>query len=191
MRNQLIKLMPQTDLATYNNSWFRPGGNPLKRALWYYINILFVKGSLFPFSGFKVFWLRLFGSSIGANVTIKPGVNIKYPWNLTIGNNVWLGENVWIDCLVQVTIGNNVCISQGAVILTGSHNYKKTTFDLIVTDVVLEAGVWIGACAIVNAGVTAGTHAVLTSGSVATKNLEAYTIYQGNPAVKTRLRGIE
>jgi putative colanic acid biosynthesis acetyltransferase WcaF len=183
--------MRQTDLSTYNNSWFRPGGNALKRVLWYYMNILFVKGSLFPFSGFKIFWLRLFGGKIGKNVTIKPGVNIKYPWNLTIGSNVWLGENVWIDCLAQVIIRNNVCISQGAVILTGSHNYKKISFDLIVLDVTLEDGVWIGAGAIVNAGVTAATHVVLTSGSVATKNMEAYTIYQGNPAIKTRLRVIE
>lgn len=183
--------MPQTDLSTYNNSWFNPGGSALKRMLWYYVNILFVKSSLFPFSGFKAFWLMTFGARIGKNVTIKPGVNIKYPWNLTVGHDTWLGENVWIDCLVPVTIGNNVCISQGAMILTGSHNYKKTSFDLITLNVVLEDGVWIGAGAIVNAGVTAASHAVLTSGSVATKNLEAYTIYQGNPAVKTRTRVIE
>ena len=135
--------------------------------------------------------LRLFGAKIGSQVEIKPCVNIKYPWWLTIGNEVWIGENVWIDCLVPVTIGSNVCISQGAVILTGSHNYKKTSFDLITLSVVLEEGVWIGACAIVSAGVIAASHSVLTSGSVATKNMDAYTIYQGNPAVKVRSRTIE
>jgi putative colanic acid biosynthesis acetyltransferase WcaF len=88
----------------------------------------------------------------------------------------------------MVTIGSNVCISQGAVLLTGSHNYKKTTFDLLTGHVVLEDGVWIGAGAIVNMGVTAASHAVLSSGSVATKNLDPYTIYQGNPAVKVRQR---
>jgi putative colanic acid biosynthesis acetyltransferase WcaF len=55
---------------------------------------------------------------------------------------------------------------------------------------VLEDGVWIGAGAIVNQGITAYSHAILTSGSVATKNLEPYTIYQGNPAVKIRMRVI-
>ena len=135
--------------------------------------------------------LRLFGAKIGKEVEIKPCVNIKYPWWLTIGNEVWIGENVWIDCLIPITIGNNVCISQGAILLTGSHNYKRPTFDLITKEVILEDGVWIGAFAVINAGVVAASHAVLTSGSVATKNLEAYSIYQGNPAVKIRSRIID
>ena len=180
--------MPKTDLSLYNNLPFNPGGSAIKRLLWYYINAVFLKSGLLPSSGFKIFLLRLFGAKIGKGVIIKPGVNVKYPWHLIIGNHTWIGENVWIDCLVAITVGNNVCISQGATLLTGSHNYKKKTFDLITQPVTLEDGVWIGAGAIVNLGVTAASHAVLTSGSVATKNLEAYSIYQGNPAGKVRER---
>jgi putative colanic acid biosynthesis acetyltransferase WcaF len=180
--------MQQTDLSTYNNYPFHPGGNAFKRFLWLYVNALVFKTSLLPISGFKIFLLRLFGAKIGKNVTIKPCVNIKYPWFLTIGDETWVGENVWIDSLVMITIGSNVCLSQGAVLLTGSHNYKKTTFDLVTGNVVLEDGVWIGALAVVNQGITVGSHAVLTTGSVATKNLEAYSVYQGNPAVKIRPR---
>lgn len=183
--------MPQTDLSAYNNHPYHPGGNALKRLIWLYINALFFKTSLVPASGFKVFLLRLFGAKVGKGVTIKPSVNIKYPWCLTIGNNTWIGENVWIDCLVSINIGSNVCLSQGAHLLTGSHNYKKTTFDLITGSIILEDGSWIGAQAIVNQGVTVASHAVLTAGSVATKDLEAYAIYQGNPAVKVRERVIE
>lgn len=177
-----------TDLSKYDNSPFHPGGTALKRFLWYYLNALFLKTSLLPSSQFKVFLLRSFGARTGKNITIKPGVNVKYPWNLTIGSHTWIGENVWIDCLVPVSIGSNVCISQGAVLLTGNHNYKKTTFDLMVSGIVLEDGVWIGAGAIVSPGVVAASHAVLTSGSVATRNLEAYSICQGNPARKIRDR---
>ncbi len=184
-------MMQQTDLSIYNNSPFNPGGSALKRALWFYLNALFLKTSLIPSSGFRVFLLRLFGAKIGIGVTIKPGVNVKYPWHLTIGHHTWIGENVWIDCLVPVSIGSNVCISQGAVLLTGNHNYKKKSFDLITAVVVLQDGVWIGAGAIVNPGVIAASHAVLTTGSVANKNLDAYFIYQGNPAVKIRQRIID
>jgi putative colanic acid biosynthesis acetyltransferase WcaF len=183
--------MQQTDLSLYNISPFDPGGNAVKRMLWYYVNLVFLKSGLLPSRRFKVFLLRLFGAKIGENVNIKPGVSVKYPWHLTIGNHAWIGENVWIDCLVAITIGDNACISQGAVLLTGSHNYKKKTFDLITQPVILADGVWIGAGAIVNLGVTVASHAVLTSGSVATKNLEAYSIYQGNPAVKIRERVID
>lgn len=162
----------------------------MKRFLWYYLNALVFKTSLLPISSFKVFLLRSFGAKVGKGITIKPGVNIKYPWNLIIGNQTWIGENVWIDSLVLVIIGDHVCLSQGAVILTGSHDYKKTSFNLITNSVILENGVWICAGAIVNSGVTACSHAVLTAGSVANKNLEAFYVYQGNPAVKIRVRAI-
>ncbi|HVV54360.1 MAG TPA: WcaF family extracellular polysaccharide biosynthesis acetyltransferase [Mucilaginibacter sp.] len=180
--------MSQTDLSAYNNHPYHPGGNALKRLLWYYTNLLFFKSGLFPVYGLKVFLLRAFGAKVGKKVAIKPGVNIKYPWNLSIGDHVWIGENVWIDSLVMIQIGSNVCISQGAVLLTGSHNYKIRTFDLKTGSITFEDGVWIGAGSIVNQGVTAYSHAVLTSGSVATKNLEAYSVYQGNPAVRIRTR---
>lgn len=183
--------MKTIKLSSYKNAPYSPGGNALKRLLWYYTNAIVFKSSLFPFYGVKTLLLKMFGAKIGYGLQIKPCVNIKYPWLLTVGNDVWIGEEVWIDNLVMITIGSNVCISQGALMLTGSHNYKKTTFNLITGSIILEDGVWIGAKAIVNQGVTAGTHAVLTSGSIATKNLQAYSIYQGNPAVKIRERVLD
>ena len=86
------------------------------------------------------------------------------------------------------------CLSQGAVLLTGNHNYKKTTFDLIVSGFTLEDGAWIGACAVVNPGVTVADHAV--SGPLHQVHIapsatwEPYAVYQGNPATKTRERVI-
>lgn len=134
--------------------------------------------------------LRLFGAKIGVGVIIKPGVKIKFPWKLSVGNHVWLGENVWIDNLVKVTISNNVCLSQGAYILTGNHNYKKSSFDLITGEVVLEDGVWIGAGSIVTPGIVCRTNSILTTGSVATSELKAGGIYQGNPASWKRSREV-
>lgn len=118
-------------------------------------------------------------------------VNIKYPWYLTIGDNTWIGEQVWIDNLIEVTIGSNVCISQGAMLLTGNHDYSSVSFDLKVGSIVLEEGVWIGAKSVVCPGVTCASHAVLSVNSVATKNLLAYQIYQGNPAKLVRERNIQ
>ena len=92
----------QTDLSKYDNSWYKPGGNPLSRLMWYFVNALFFINPLNPFSGLKVFWLKLFGAKIGKGVIIKPGVNIKYPWHLSIGNHCWIGEKVWIDNLTPV-----------------------------------------------------------------------------------------
>ena len=133
----------------------------------------------------------LFGAKIGKVFYLHKKVNIKYPWNLEVGDNVWIGEDCWIDNLVKVKIHSNVCLSQGSMLLTGNHNYKKPAFDLIVGEIVLCDGVWIGAKAIVTAGVTCHSHAVLSVNSVATKDLEEYTIYSGNPCIPIRQRVIE
>ncbi len=159
-----------------------------KLVLWYLINNLFFNNSFFPLNRFKCFLLKIFGASIGKDVVLKPSINIKYPWFLSIGDNCWIGENVWIDNLVQVRIGSNVCISQGALLLTGNHDYKKRSFDLITGDITLEDGVWIGAKSIVCPGVICRAHSVLAVGSVATKDLETFVIYQGNPALPVRKR---
>jgi len=177
----------KTDLSIYKNNWYKPGGSLIKRGLWYIINIVFFK-SAFPFYGAKRFILRSFGAKVGKGVVIKPHVSIKYPWRLTVGDYVWIGEQVWIDNLANVTIQSNCCISQGAMLLCGNHNYKKPTFDLIVKEIYLEEGSWVGARSLVTPGVRLGTHSLLTAGSTATSSLEPYFIYQGNPAVKVRER---
>jgi putative colanic acid biosynthesis acetyltransferase WcaF len=180
----------KTQLASFNNSWYRPGSK-LKIVLWYFFNALFLKNKYNPSSGLRKLVLRLFGAKIGTGVLLKPSISVKYPWKLTIGNNVWIGEDVWIDNLDVVTIGNNVCISQGALLLCGNHNYKKPTFDLMVKPITLKDGVWIGAKAVVVQGIVCGEESVLSVQSVANTNLEPYAIYQGNPAVKIRERIID
>ncbi len=182
--------MNKTDLSKYNNDWFDEGAGIIKRTLWYFTNSLFFINSLNPVSSIKVMLLRMFGAKIGKGVVIKPGVNIKYPWKLTIGDYTWIGERVWIDCLDTVTIGPNCCLSQGVLLLIGNHNYKKTTFDLMVAPITLEDGVWIGAGSIVTGGVTCGSHSVLAVQSVASSDMDAYSIYRGNPAVKVKERVI-
>lgn len=178
----------KVDHTKFDNSWYKVGRSFPIRIVWYYINALFFINSGNPSSKTKVLLLKLFGAKIGKGVIIKPGVNVKYPWKLTIGDHSWIGENVWIDNLAEVNIGANVCLSQGAMLLTGNHNYKLESFDLIVQKIVLEDGVWIGAKSVVCPGVSCKSHAILTVNSVATTTLEPYKIYQGNPAVFVRER---
>lgn len=180
----------KTNLANYDNSFYNPGKNVLVRLIWYFCNALFMKGAI-PGSSWRTGLLKLFGAKIGKNVVIKPCVNIKYPWHLEVGEYTWIGEKVWIDNLGKVSIGKNCCISQGALLICGNHNYKKQTFDLMVGEIVLEDGVWIGAKALVAGGSICKSHAVLTAGSVASKVLEPFSIYSGNPSVKIKDRIIE
>lgn len=109
------------------------------------------------FYGYKIFLLKAFGAKIGKELVIKNNVCIKFPWKLTIGNDV--------------------CISQGALLLTGNHDYTLSTFDYRNAPIVIDDGVWIGAKTVVC--------------SVATKDMEEYGIYQGNPARIVRKRNIK
>ena len=179
----------KTNLSLYNNNWYNPG-HPVKRFLWYYVSIIFFQNNLFPFISLKRWLLKSFGAKIGKGVILKPNILIKHPWKLSVGDYVWIGEKAWIDNLAEVVIGNNVCISQEAYLLTGNHNFKLPTFDLITRPITIEDGVWIGARSVVCPGVHCKSHSVLTVGSIATKDLEEYSIYQGNPAVKVKQREI-
>jgi putative colanic acid biosynthesis acetyltransferase WcaF len=170
-----------------DNAAYQPtisiGASRLKQICWYFVNILFFKNSFVIFSGIKVFLLRAFGARLGNGVVVKPSVNIKYPWKLLVGDHSWIGEEVWIDNLSDIVLGSNVTLSQGCLLLTGSHDHTLTTFDFLSNPITLEDGVWIGAKAIVTGGITCRTHSILGAGSVAEKELLPYTIYKGNPAV--------
>lgn len=183
--------MKKIDLSRYDNSWFQIGAGRTKAIVWFFVNACFMSCSWNPLSGLRIRLLRMFGARIGKGVVVKPSVNIKYPWNLEVGDYTWIGENVWIDNLVKVRIGSNVCISQGAMLLCGNHNYKKMTFDLMVGEITVEDGAWIGAKCVVCPHVKMGSHSVLTVGSVATKDCCPFGIYQGHPAVKIKDRKIE
>jgi putative colanic acid biosynthesis acetyltransferase WcaF len=180
----------KTDLSRYDNSWYK---HPpfWKNVLWFVVNAIFLNSYLPVPSSIKCLILRAFGAKIGQHVMIKPKVNIKYPWLLNVGNYVWIGEGVWIDSLTDIYIGHNACLSQGAMLLTGNHDYTRSTFDLKVGKIVIEEGVWIGAKSVVCPNVTCHSHAVLAVNSVAVKDLEAYGIYQGNPAQWVRERKIQ
>jgi putative colanic acid biosynthesis acetyltransferase WcaF len=160
----------------------------LTLGLWLVLGAVFIQ-SKFPFPiFFKKMILKLFGAKIGSNFIIKTGVIIKYPWKLHLGDNVWIGENVWIDNLDDITIHSNVCISQGALLLTGNHDYKKSDFALVTGKIIIEDGVWIGAKSVVCPNIICKKNSILTVGSILQMNTMENGIYQGNPATHKRYR---
>ena len=177
-----------TDLSQFDNSWYSPGRSRLVRVLWFLVGAPILRCSLIPSSAIRRALLRLFGAHVGSGVIIKPGVRVKYPWRLSIGDNSWLGEDCWIDNLAQVSIGANVCISQGAYLCTGNHDWSDPAFGLMVKSIAVGDSAWIAAKALIAPGVSLGEGAVAAAGSVVTHDIPAYEIHAGNPAglVKSR-----
>lgn len=177
----------KTDLSAFNTGTYKAGPK-WKVLAWYFINYGIFNSALpWPYS-FKTALLRLFGAKVGKGLVIKTKVRIKNPWRLEIGDHCWIGESVWIDNLEDVAIGSHVCISQEALLLTGNHDYTKADFPYRLGKIVLEDGVWIGARSVVCPGVACRTHSILTVGSIASKEMEAWGIYAGTPATYVRRR---
>jgi putative colanic acid biosynthesis acetyltransferase WcaF len=180
----------KVDLSLTSSRDYHPGrGFPI-RALWLVVEALVMLNPLVTPYGPKAALLRLFGAKVGRNVVIKPNVHIKYPWRLSIGDNCWLGERSWIDNFVEVRLGDNVCISQGAYLCTGNHDWSDPGMGLVVKPIVVDDGAWIAAFARVAPGVTVGEEAVVTLGAVLLKDAEPRGVYGGNPAVKVSQRSL-
>lgn len=182
-------VMQQPNLALYDNRGYYRGRAGVVEALWIAVQAVAVS-SWIPGSAHRRWLLRLFGARIGRGVVIKPGARVKFPWRLSIGNDSWIGEDVWIDNLADVSIGSNACLSQGVYLCTGSHNWTTLSFDLIVKPIAVGDGAWIAARSTIGPGVTVGECAVLGLGGTATKDLDAWCVYFGNPAVFRKRRSL-
>ncbi len=157
---------------------------------WFLFGAPLLRMTVLPFSGVRRRLLRLFGARIGRGVVIKPGVRVKYPWLLETGDHCWIGEDCWIDNLARVTLGNSVCLSQGAYLCTGNHDWSDPAFGLMVGEITIADGAWVGARAVLGPGAALGECAVVTAGSVAAGRVPAFEIHGGNPAVFLRRREI-
>lgn len=176
-------------LAHYDNGWYHPGRSVLQRAAWFFMGQPLLRASWIPSSSLRVSLLRLFGARIGRGVVIKPSVSVKYPWHLSVGDQCWIGERAWIDNLTSVSIESNVCISQGAYLCTGNHDWSDPAFGLRIAPIHLSEGSWAGARCILAPGVRLGRCAVASAGAVITGDVPDFAIYAGNPArfVKRRV----
>ena len=88
-------------------------------------------------------------------------------------------------------LGSSVCLSQGAYLCTGNHDWTDPAFGLRIAGIELEQGSWVGAKCLLMPGVQLGAGAVVGAGSVVSGRVPAYHVFAGNPAcfVKERLIG--
>jgi putative colanic acid biosynthesis acetyltransferase WcaF len=135
--------------------------------------------------------LRWFGAHIGKGVVIKPRVNIHLPWKLAVGDFTWIGEEAFILNFEPVGIGAHCCISQRVFLCTGNHDYRRPEMPYRNRPILIENGAWVGAQSFVGPGVIIGREAVITAGSVVTKNQPPQMVCGGNPCVPIRNRWLE
>lgn len=139
---------------------------------------------------------------IGRNFHAGRGVFLWAKHTIEIGDNFYIGKYSIIEC--DASIGNHV-IFANHVSLVGryDHHYQQVGVPVRLASqirdkdyrwkglnlkVTIEDDVWIGLGSIVLSGVKIGQGSIIASGAVVTKDVEAYSIYGGNPAKKIRPR---
>jgi len=141
---------------------------------------------------------------IGKNTIVKGELlNFAHGGEISIGDYCYIGDDARIWSAKGIKIGNRVLISHNVNIfdnLTHPLNASKrhAQFREIVTTghpqdidlgekvVEIQDDVLIGCMSVVLRGVTIGRGAIIGAGSVVTKNVPAWTVVAGNPAVKIR-----
>jgi len=136
----------------------------------------YTRMDLFPFQKF----------SIGANSTVEDFCTV----NNGVGD-VFIGDDCRIGLgsvlIGPVTIGNQVILAQNIVASGLNHTYTDVSMPIRMQKVTtaritIEDEVWIGANAVITAGVTIGKHSVVAGGAVVTKNIPPFSVAVGNPA---------
>ena len=109
----------------------------------------------------------------------------------SIGRRSVVGDftRIGLHCTVigPVTIGSHVNLAQGITVSALNHNFDDTHLRIdqqgvSTREIRIDDDVWIGANAVITAGVHIGSHSVVAAGAVVTKDVPEYSVVAGVPA---------
>ena len=159
-------------LGGFTGAGYSKGRNVVIQASWLAVDRLVFRRIWCP-NSLRIRILRAFGATIGTGVLVRHDVQIHWPWKLTIGNDSWLGVGSWLLNLEPISIGSDVCISQEAMLCTGSHDRFSPTFEFDNGPITIGNGAWIAARATVLRGVSIGENAVVGACALAARDVPA------------------
>ena len=159
-----------------------------KRLIWVLTYMVLFRPTPPPLHHWRCFLLRLFGARLGAINFIYPSARIWAPWLLETGDLVTIGRGAEIYNPGGIFLGHRTIVSQDAYLCGATHDYQSAEFTYLTKLIRTEPQVWICARASVLPGVPCKEGSVLGAGAVATRDLEEWTVYAGNPATAVRQR---
>jgi putative colanic acid biosynthesis acetyltransferase WcaF len=176
---------------TAKDPYARPAfsvGNRVRRMMWNICWVIFYRFSPRPFFAWRALLLRMFGADLGPTCKFYPSSRVWAPWNLICADLVAVGDGAEIYNPAPVRLGSHAILSQGAYLCGATHDFDDPSFPLLAYAMEVGAYAWVCARACVAPGVNVGEGAVLGLASVATRDLEAWGVYAGSPAVKVKER---
>lgn len=176
---------PGLDLRAHSGRNYDKGRSVVWQALWHVTSHVAFQRWWFP-SRFRPALLRVFGAQVDDDVVIRQDVRIHWPWRLRIDGPAWIGHGAWILNLADVVIERDVCLSQEAMLCTGSHDRKDIAFEHTNAPIRLERGAWVCARATVLPGTTVGDHAIVGAGAVVRGVIAPSVVVAQAPTVTSR-----
>jgi putative colanic acid biosynthesis acetyltransferase WcaF len=162
--------------------------NRLLRFAWGFVYALFFRPSPRPAHAWRSFLLRCFGARMAPACHIYPKAVIWAPWNLFCEYQATVADGATVYNPKPIRLGKHAIISQDAYLCGATHDYEDPAFPLVASEISIGSYAWVCARATVQPGISVGEGAVLALGSIATRNLEPWTVYAGVPARKIKMR---
>lgn len=142
------------------------------------------------FNPLRLLILRLFGARVSGSATVYGSARIWLPSHLVMEPGSTLGPGVECYAMAPITLRAGAIVSQRAHLCAGTHDFRDPAFQLYARPIVIGPKAWIAAEAFVGPGVTVGEGAVLGARACAFRDLDAWTVYSGNPAEPVGTREI-
>ena len=135
-----------------------------------------------PSNHLRCFFWRGLGVRIGQCTSIHRNCRIYCPNRVQIASHTIVNRDVLLDGRMGLSIGSNVSISEGAMLLSLEHDPQSPTFAGRGAPTRIADYAFIGARAIILPGRTIGEGAVVAAGAVVTHDVPPYNIVAGVPA---------
>ena len=162
--------------------------NRVQRQLWSLVWILLYRPSPRIAHGWRAWLLRCFGAKLGPRCHFYPASRVWAPWNLQCEDTVMVADAADLYNPAPMFLGSHAIVSQGAYLCGATHDYNDPAFPVVAFPMRLGRYAWVAARACVSPGVNLGDGAILGLASVATKDLEPWSIHAGVPARKVKDR---
>lgn len=121
---------------------------------------------------------------MGKQTVITPPFWCDYGYNITVGDYFYANHGLIITDGAKVSFGDHIFIAPNCCFTTAEHaidpQLRKEGVE-IAKPITVGNNVWIGAGAIILAGVEIGDNTVIGAGSVVTKSIPANVVAAGVP----------
>ena len=174
-------MMKNTQLPSRNVSAWTTG-EKIGRVLWAVAYRLCFRMTFHNWYVPRAMLVRAFGGKLGRNVRLRRTTLIEIPWNLEIAADVSIGDEVILYSLGPIRIGPRTSISQYAHLCSGTHDYTRSDYPLLLQPIVIGEDCWIAADVFIGPGVTISDRTVVGARASVFGDLPPDVVAVGNPA---------